>query len=105
MDTLTHALSGALAARATAPARARISVAARVSAGFFACAFPDSDVALSLFSPVTYLTLHRGATHSIFLAPLWALLLAWLCARLHRGKRASWRDYFGVCLLALALHI
>jgi inner membrane protein len=105
MDTLTHALSGALAARATAPARASISVAARVGAGFVACAFPDTDVVLSLFSPVTYLTLHRGATHSIFLAPLWALLLAWLFARLHRGQQPSWRDYFGVCLLALVLHI
>jgi inner membrane protein len=105
MDTLTHALSGALAARATAPAGARISVAARVGAGFFACAFPDTDVILSVSSPVTYLTLHRGATHSIFLAPLWALLLGCLFASLRRGKPASWRDYFGVCLIALLLHI
>jgi inner membrane protein len=105
MDTLTHALSGALAARATAPARSRISIAARGSAGFFACAFPDTDVVLSYLSPVTYLTLHRGATHSIILAPLWALLLAWLCTRIDRGKRVSWRDYFGVCLLALLMHI
>ncbi len=105
MDTLTHALSGALAARATAPARARISIAARVSAGFFACAFPDTDVVLSFFSPITYLTQHRGVTHSVFLAPLWALLLGGLFARIRRGKETSWRDYFGVCLLALLMHI
>ena len=87
------------------PRRARISVAARVTAGFFACAFPDSDVVLSLFSPVTYLTQHRGVTHSILLAPAWAVLLAWFFARFHRGKQASWRDYFGVCLIALTAHI
>jgi len=105
MDTLTHALSGALAARATTPARARISVAARVSAGFFAGAFPDTDFVLGYVSPIAYLTQHRGVTHSILLAPLWALLLAWLFARIRRGKQVSWRDYFGVCLLALAIHI
>jgi inner membrane protein len=47
---LTHALSGALVARATAPRDARISVAARGAAGFFAGAFPDVDVVLSLVS-------------------------------------------------------
>ena len=105
MDTLTHALSGALVARATAPRQARISVAARVAAGFFAGAFPDVDVVLSLVSPITYLTRHRGVTHSILLLPVLALVLAWLFARIDRGKQVSWRDYFGVCLLALGLHI
>jgi inner membrane protein len=105
MDTLTHALSGALAARATTPARRRISVAARVSAGFVAAALPDTDVVLSYVSPVTYLTQHRGVTHSILLAPLWALLLAWVFARFHRRKQVSWQDYFGVSLLAILMHI
>jgi hypothetical protein len=57
----THALSGALVARATAPRNARISVAARGAAGFFAGAFPDVDVVLSLVSR----SQHRGVTHSI----------------------------------------
>lgn len=103
MDTVTHALSGALLARATAPDQARVSVAARVGAGFAACGFPDVDVVLTYISPITYLTLHRGVTHSIFLMPVWALLLAWMFVRLDRGK--SWRDYFGVCALALSAHI
>jgi inner membrane protein len=105
MDTLTHALSGALVARATAPRRARISIAARVTAGFFACAFPDVDAALSLLSPVTYLTQHRGVTHSIVMAPLWALVLGFVFATVQRGKRVSWRDFYGVSLLALVSHI
>jgi inner membrane protein len=104
MDTLTHALSGALAARATAPRTARISIAARVTVGFLAAAFPDIDWLLVYVSPVAYLTGHRGVTHSVLLLPLWAGLLAWVCARF--GPRgASWRDYFGVCAIALGIHI
>jgi inner membrane protein len=107
VDTLTHALSGALAARATAPepGKARISTTARVVAGFLAAAFPDVDFVLAYVSPVAYLTGHRGVTHSIFVLPLWALALAWLMAKLDRSGRASWRDYFGVCTLGVGLHI
>lgn len=104
MDTLTHALSGALAARATAPRTARIPVAARVAAGFFAAAFPDIDWALVYVSPAAYVTGHRGLTHSVLLLPLWAALLAWACAKLDRGG-ARWRDYFGVCAIAIGIHI
>jgi inner membrane protein len=104
MDTLTHALSGALAARATAPPDARIGVAARMTAGFFVAAFPDVDWVLGYVSPAAYLTGHRGVTHSVLLLPLWAGLLAWLCAKIGRGG-ATWRDYYGVCAIALAMHI
>ena len=105
MDTLTHALSGALAARATAPANARISLAARVTAGFFVAAFPDIDWVLAYVSPAAYVTGHRGATHSVLLLPLWAGLLAWLCARIDRRSDATWRDYYGVCAIAVGMHI
>jgi inner membrane protein len=104
MDTLTHALSGALAARATAPRTARISVRARVIAGFFVAAFPDMDWVLAYVSPVAYVTGHRGVTHSVLLLPLWAGLLAWMCAKVDRGG-ATWRDYFGVCAIAIGIHI
>lgn len=104
MDTLTHALSGALAARATAPANARISLTARVAAGFFAAAFPDMDWVLAYVSPAAYITGHRGVTHSVLLLPLWAGLLAWLCAKIGRGG-ATWRDYYGVCAIAIGIHI
>lgn len=105
MDTLTHALSGALLARASAPRQARIPIAARIGAGFFASAFPDVDWVLSYVSPVAYLTQHRGVTHSLFLMPLWALMLAWSFARIDRSKQTSWRDYLAVCMLALGIHI
>lgn len=107
MDTLTHALSGALLARATAPRAPRpgaVTTGRRVAAGFFAAAFPDVDFALSFLSPEAYLLYHRGATHSILLLPLWAALLAWVFARLDRG-RVGWRAYFGVAAGSIAIHI
>ena len=105
MDTLTHALSGALAARATAPGKAQISTGARVIAGTLAAAFPDVDFVLAYVSPVAYLTGHRGVTHSLFVLPLWALLLAWVMAKFDRTPGVTWRDYVGVCALGVGLHI
>jgi inner membrane protein len=106
MDTLTHALSGALLGRATAPANpgpADLPVAGRVVVGALAAAFPDSDVVLSFVSPVAYLTLHRGPTHSLLLAPFWALALAWLCAAVTR--RYHWQAFYGVVLGGILVHI
>lgn len=104
MDTLTHALSGALAARATAPRTARISIPARMAAGFFAAAFPDVDWVLAYVSPAAYITGHRGVTHSLLLLPLWAGLLALACAKIDRGG-TTWRDYYGVCAIGIGMHI
>ena len=105
MDTLTHALSGALLARATAskdaPPR---SVPRRVAAGFFAAAAPDLDFVLAFVSPVLYLEQHRGPTHSFLLLPLWALVLSWALAKILREPR-GWRALYGVTALGLAAHI
>jgi len=107
MDTLTHALSGALLARATAPAMPRpgeLTPRARMTVGFVAAAFPDCDIVLRLFGALTYIDLHRGVTHSIILLPAWALLLAWLFSRLSR-QRYSWRAIYGTAALGIAIHI
>ncbi len=95
MDTLTHALSGALLARALTPSarratgrplsdRARhvfgpeVPVWQALLVGLIAGAFPDSDVVLKYVSDIAYLRGHRGVTHSLVMLPLWALLLgAW----------------------------
>jgi inner membrane protein len=101
MDTLTHALSGALLGRAMAdPAR---SVPRQMAAGFLACAAPDLDFVIS-GSPVDYLLYHRGVTHSLVLLPLWALCLAWLLAKILR-EPGGWRVLYGICAASLALHI
>jgi inner membrane protein len=106
MDTLTHALSGALLARATAPQPSpnALPLGRRIVVGFFAAAIPDLDVVVSWISPLAYLYHHRGVTHSLLMLPLWAMVLAWLCALLWRRDR-SWRAYVGVIALGLAGHI
>jgi len=105
VDTLTHALSGALLARATAPEDAPPrSLLRRIAAGFFACAAPDLDFVVAFVGPVEYLQNHRGVTHSLVLLPLWALLFSWVLAKILREPR-GWRSLYGVAALGLALHI
>jgi inner membrane protein len=105
MDTLTHAISGAVLGRATAGLdRAPLPVRRRVAVGFVAAAFPDIDFALRLVvDPITFLSLHRGVTHSLLLLPLWAALLAWVFARLFPNGRP--RDYLPLAAMGLAIHI
>jgi inner membrane protein len=105
VDTLTHALSGALLARATAskdaPPR---SLPRRIAAGFFACAAPDLDFVVSAFGPVAYIELHRGPTHSLLLLPFWALVFSWILAKILR-EPGGWRALYGVTALGIAAHI
>ena len=105
MDTLTHALSGALLARATAaqdaPPR---TLPRRIAAGFLATAAPDLDFVIGYAGPVAYLENHRGVTHSLILLPLWALLLSWLLAKILREPR-GWRALYGITAMGLAAHI
>lgn len=107
MDTLTHALSGALFARAIAPAKSKPEdppIWQRMTLCAVAAAFPDSDVVVSFFSSYSYLLHHRGATHSVLLLPLWAMLLASLAVLCFRRPDA-WRAYAGIACLGVAAHI
>ncbi len=72
--------------------------------GFLAGAAPDLDFVVALAGPVAYLEQHRGITHSLLLLPAWALLLA-VAFSLLRRRRYSWRAYYGVCCLAIGIHI
>lgn len=108
MDTLTHALSGALLARASAGARPIehnvMALGQRITVGTVAAAFPDIDFVLGFISPLAYLTGHRGVTHSILLLPLWAVLLGVLAGFAFK-RRDLWRDYALVAALGLGAHI
>ena len=104
MDTLTHALSGALLARAMAPGAVPRAIPRRVAAGFFACAAPDLDFIAGLAGPVAYLENHRGVTHSLVLLPVWAIGVAWVLARLLREPQ-GWRALYAMSAAAIALHI
>jgi inner membrane protein len=105
MDTLTHALSGALLARATAGLeKPALPTGRRVGIGFAVAAFPDIDVVASWISPLAYLYHHRGITHSLVMLPLWTFLLSLLLALLWR-KGPGWKIYAPVVALSLAVHI
>ena len=106
MDTLTHALSGALLARATAPTPSAnvLPLRRRIAIGALAAAFPDLDFVVSWLSPLSYLYHHRGVTHSLLMLVVWTALLSWLCAMLWRGG-PGWRAYAGVIASGIAAHI
>lgn len=115
MDTLTHALSGALAGRLLAPRKGVAGalpppVWQAVAVGTAAATFPDLDFVLGFVSELTYLRGHRGVTHSLLLMPVWALLVAALMAglfRLRRGREAaaSWRAFYLIACSGIFIHI
>ena len=127
MDTLTHALSGALMARLLhvrqpaplaggVPSTTAVPLWAGVLAGTVAGAFPDVDIVARWWGDVAYLLNHRGVTHSLLLAPVWAALVAWVMALLlgRRGRAPSgaaaqtgitWRSLYAVCLAGILVHI
>ena len=132
MDTITHALSGALLARLiaarietsaalppegtatgrfTAPWDGRAGAPApwqSVVVGTVAGAFPDIDIVAQAFGDIAYLTQHRGLTHSVLMLPLWALGLAWLlskCFALTRAQPGGWKSLYVVAAASLAIHI
>ena len=107
MDTLTHALSGALLARATAQQpedEQALPLRRRLLIGFLAAAAPDLDFIIGFVGPIEYLLHHRGVTHSLVMLPLWAFLLAKLCSVTWRRDR-PWQAYFGIIAMGLGIHI
>lgn len=106
MDTLTHALSGALLARAVTPSRVEPGtpgINGRMAAGFVAGAFPDIDFAMRAVDTLWYLSaVHQGATHSLVLLPLWAFVVAWAFGRF---SGHGWRPWFLPAALGIAIHI
>jgi len=108
VDTLTHALSGALLGRATAgrnPPPGSLSLRARITLGFAAAAFPDCDIVVSPVSPLAYLYNHRGVTHSLLMLPLWAVLIGLACAYLIWREPARWRACAMMAGIGIAAHI
>ncbi len=108
MDTLTHALSGMLVAKASYRKTEVLPYWLRSWLGFWVAAFPDIDFISRFFGMQAYLTYHRGITHSVIMMPIWAIILAWLLAKaFSRFSRYqfSWRELLPLCLLSLGVHI
>lgn len=107
MDTLTHALSGMLLARATAPGKTdtpQLPLYVRMWCGFLAAAFPDADFVMRYFGSLSYLEHHRGVTHSFLMLPLWALLLSVVFMLIWR-RRYHWKMFLGVSAMSVLIHI
>jgi len=104
MDSLTQVLLGASAAGAVVPAAHR---RAALAAGAALGTLPDLD-SLPLWlltdDPVALMTLHRGASHSLFVLPLVAWAIWWAFRR--RGGRVAEapRRWFWAIQLALVTH-
>lgn len=76
MDNLTHGLLGMAVAVCVAPRESRRQAAV---VGFLAGEFPDLDVFLqSKEDPLFGLAMHRHFTHSLLLAPVIGVAMAWL---------------------------
>ena len=111
MDPITHALSGAVFARAFVPESPDASVARTTRwALVLGSIFPDIDIIAKPFVPDDFSTIrfHRSLTHSLVCLPVWAVLFAlgamWFCRR--RGIPAPRPSTLGVAFgVGIALHI
>lgn len=103
MDTVTHTLVGIALSRVFFKKR----VAYATSAMIVAANLPDLDVVYS-WPGIRYLEFHRGILHSLWMVPVWALLIAlglrWWAAR--KGKRvpALWLG-FALGLVGVGSHV
>ncbi len=109
MDSLTQialgAAVGGCVAAAARPGDFRV-VRRGILVGMGAGVFPDLDVLSSpLLEDVESFTSHRGPTHSLLLAPLWAWLLNWLWQRTRWKKGLSARHWYLLFLLCVLTHI
>jgi inner membrane protein len=105
MDTITHTLFGltlygALDKRNFDPALKKSVLAAALVGS----QIPDIDIVSSWTETGQIMSQmwHRGLTHSVFLVPVWSLLIWWLCSLIFKRKDAIiWK----LSLLAVAIHI
>ncbi|HEY4530524.1 MAG TPA: metal-dependent hydrolase [Luteimonas sp.] len=104
MDSLSQIVLGGAVAAAIAPARHR---RAALLAGAALGTLPDLDslpIALLTDDPVALMTLHRGASHSLFVMPFVGWLL-WAIFRRRGGRVAEApRRWFWAIQLALLTH-
>ncbi len=104
MDPVTHAASGAVAmlALGNRPATAWAAPLAAI-----ACAAPDIDLVF-VHTPLQFLLLHRGITHSLAFMPFFAMILALICWPLWRKtteQRWRFRTVWLFCCAMILLHI
>ncbi len=100
MGTVTHGLIGARTSRIGFHQR---TGRAATIAFLIGAIFPDIDMMVSFLGPDAALRHHRGVTHSLVCAPLFALLLSWAIYKLSSFK--CLRLLYPMVLLGMISHI
>jgi inner membrane protein len=99
MDSITHALAGAVIARAIDDEKiGNWGTVAGLAMGFF----PDTDFLLGLFNRQFYLQHHRDFTHSLLLIPFYAFFFSWVFVKI--SKRPYFWSFYKICLPVLVSH-
>ncbi len=104
MDPISQALLGGIVAHAVAGRKLGLRAAGW---GALAGAFPDIDVAFSVFADdISQLQLHRGVTHSLFFGPVVGSAVGWLFWQRDRakGESSTLLSWLAVFVLALLSH-
>lgn len=100
MDSITHALTGAVIAKAIDDEKiGNWGTIAGLAMGFF----PDSDFVLGLLNRQFCLEYHRDFTHSLLLLPFYALFFSWLFVKI--SKRHTFWSFYKICLPVLVSHV
>jgi len=106
MDNLTHSLTGALAAKLIETTLPALAEEPRKKFWLLVSGvnIPDIDVVLGLLGdPIFAIHHHRGLTHSLLFAPVFALLPAMIFFKL--GKLKNFKTLWVYGLLGILLHI
>ncbi|MBM7662690.1 inner membrane protein [Bacillus mesophilus] len=103
MDTVTHTLFGAGIYQATKKEEmTKREKYALLFTSIVGSQIPDIDIVSQLWDQEgMYQMWHRGITHSILLAPIWALVIYWLVRVLFKVNH---RHYFFIAMIAVAIH-
>ncbi len=110
MDPITHALAGSLAAKVITRSNTTHENSLRTRDPLIIAAiasiFPDFDYLSFWINPLLFIAdWHRSITHSLFMAPLWALLLTIIIVTVSPRLRERSRSVYLYSIIGLLSHI
>ncbi len=100
MDNITHSLTGLALSRAGLNRWYSHSALVLV----LSANAPDLDIVMALRGSLSYFEHHRGISHSIVMAPVWALVVSLLVCAVTRTMR-DWKAAYGLAIIGLASHL
>jgi inner membrane protein len=102
MDSLTQIALGAAVGEATLGRKVGNKA---ILWGALAGTIPDLDIiAYPFLDEVTKLSWHRGYSHSLVFAIIFAPVLGWLISKIHKKSEATWKEWSLLFFLGLFTH-